>query len=779
SRTNIKLLPPENTSASEWFTTTTLKRFLRILGLSDILSIGNEIGQLEETRKFQLSLSVKAEVDITSSINSKNELLRAVDLRLIALKDEVAAAFDQAIGGRCSTKDISNLENFAHHFGAKDIRDSLQKFLEMSLFPTAEDSRNSNFSKTETSALGPQASQLVPPIKYNVPPEKVAQAEQQDSIEMENSPFSSEEDQLSVERSCAPIRSTTPRRSASPMRRIQIGRSGSRRVTALTIKSLNYIPVREKVAFQRDAGNSSDEEDPEKPSKNVLRMSVQDKISLFESKQRDQQVDIPKTKKLLKITGGPNKTVLRRWSSGIGESQVSSISPHNVAVEAESNLRFMESQICDSNSENIKPHSSEPEPRGVNGDTLQTGKEESCEKHPASIEWNHQKEAELKDLFTNMMENKNKPVRNRNSASDVISENKKSPNEQRGGFNDHYKQKRDENLKVEAFGKNAEKESQSKVMQMVSTNVIEPQKTPWTNSRNEPSKPSVLKKNTSKMSDLPATRKSWSSSPAPSYARTPTGPTARSTTPTSRKPQPVLLEVRSTTKSETSQPRSKNLKATASDASRTLKTNNEKKQPTVTKITKTRIPEVNTAAKPSFYNNVTKKSSVVSLDTKSFLLKGSGIGPGVGPIGIETKVVGQPEEASRTSETLIEAVEDEVVMTPDISENHEECEAPEYQVVVSPVKVVVPAGPSSPRVRHSLSQILLEENSEEADNCEWGNAEHPPSLIYQKDSPKGLKRLLKFARKNKADSCTEGDNDAKDSKGARRTRRSFFNTKKR
>nr|GEZ02014.1 proteoglycan 4-like [Tanacetum cinerariifolium] len=222
--------------------------------------------------KFQVSLSGKAKVDITSSIDSKNELLRAVDLRFIALKDEVAAAFDQAIGGRCSTKDISDMENFAHHFGAKDIRDSLQNFVEMSLFPTLEDSRNINFSKTETSALGPQPSQLDPPIIYNIPLEKVAQVEQ-DSIEMEISPILSE-DQPSVERSCAPIRSTT-------------------RVTALTIKSLNYFAVREKVAFQRDSGNSSDEEDLEKPSKNdVLRMSVEEKISLFESKQRDQEEDI-------------------------------------------------------------------------------------------------------------------------------------------------------------------------------------------------------------------------------------------------------------------------------------------------------------------------------------------------------------------------------------------------------------------------------------------------------------------------------------------------------
>ncbi|GJR14855.1 nucleolar protein 14 [Tanacetum coccineum] len=177
--------------------------------------------------------------------------------------------------------------------------DSLQKFVEMGLFPTVEDSRNSNFSKTETSAFGLQPSQLDPALKYNTPPEKVAQVEQQDSIELENLPFSSEEDKPCVESSCATIRSTTTRR--------------------------------EKAVFQRDTSNNSDEEDPQKPSK-----------------------------------------------------------------------------------KNIKSHSPEPEPRGVKGDTLQTEKEENCEKHPASIEWNHQK-----DIFTNMMENKNKPVRIRNSTSDV------------------------------------------------------------------------------------------------------------------------------------------------------------------------------------------------------------------------------------------------------------------------------------------------------------------------------------------------------------------------
>ncbi|KAI7749313.1 hypothetical protein M8C21_023648 [Ambrosia artemisiifolia] len=792
SNTKFRILPLENVNDASWFTTATLTRFLHIIGLPDVLTIGKEISQLEETRNLQLSLSDKAGADITTSTESKNELLLAVDLRLTTLKKEVASAFDQAIGSKSSPKDISDIKTFALHFGTKSLRDSLQNSVELSTVTTED----------------------------------------------EDSTISSENDEVSVERSRGLTRSAMPRRSASPMRRIQIGRSGSRRAASLSIKSLNYFPVKEKSTSHRDAAGDSSEEDSQKPPKsNVLRMSVQDKISLFESKQRDQCVaDVHKTKAGV----GANKAVLRRWSSEIGEKTEISSPSSPKRVEQDSIIN--KTETCVETSENIllvsATGASEPCPEG---DIHEPERDESCEKNNATSAWSQQKGAELNELFNELMESK--PAGHQNMTGD--NSRNKSPKEQRGGYYDLYKKKREEKLKGEASRKIVEKEAKmasTKVIganrRLTTTNELQKTQKNSTQLISSRTKPSV-KKSTSKPTPLPATRKSWPSTPSP--ARTQMAPTSTNSTPTNRKPQSASSVVRSSTKVENLQPKLKTPKAAQKDANKTIKAMNEKQQPKVTenkRVTKTAVqipkPDTTATAKPSFYNKVTKKGSVVPLETKPFLRKGSRIGPSVGPV-IKTKVVAQKTEENKVvtginiasqnqengdvppetcasldsephvvsltlSPTKCEESEssgdgggsraevserntlsEEVEISPnawEVSEEHHQDEIVSCKEspieTSSPTNVETPAGFVRPRVRHSLSQMLLEDNNE-VEIDESGNAEHPPTMVYQKDAPRGLKRLLKFARKAKDSHLTagwsspsgfsEGEDDTEEYKG--------------
>lgn len=302
--------------------------------------------------------------------------------------------------------------------------------------------------------------------------------------------------------------------------------------------------------------------------------------------------------------------------------------------------------------------------------------------------------------------------------------------------------------------------------------------------------------------------------------------------PTTRKsPQPAANrkpQSPASSKVENLQPRLKTVKSTKPDGNTNtkIKATNERKHPTSienrkttrrrTKVETPKEEDTDTSTKPSFY---TKKNSVVPvLETKPFLRKGSRVGPVAGGV-IKTRGVvslSQPVEASRTFENPTTRNVDIMIINHDMMESSDQSETPKNHFVepevieceqsdklscddgdlgveMSGVNVteepkveiyaenreneIVPykESPVLPRVRHSLSQMMLEESNE----SEWGNDSHPPTLVYQKDAPRGLKRLLKFARKTtKPDSQShlthssspEGEDDTDESKATR----SFF-----
>jgi len=736
------------------------------------------------------------------------------------------------------------------------------------------------------------SSDLNKPVKYTASPAKAAEMERQSSSESEDSSYSSEDDQPSAERRRTYIRSATPRRSASPMWRVQFGRSGSRRTPVLTIKSLTNFPARERVSSYRDTGNDKSEESEElnkKTEVNVTRMSVQDAISLFESKQRDQIVDNQK-KSLTDNSTNANKTVLRRWSAGMGETRNFLAQHLPVNIASEDNAKVVDEDAPESNAGRANedcafesPEFSqtlevdmEPETTGKiasnrNDNDVSVSQAEETNEKLDSAEWSRQKEAELNQMlmkFTeyNQINLKNAKPDNRRKSSSLV--------ERRGGLYGHSKDRKDEKLRGENAIKKVVKPAEIKAKQRIPdkpkaersplkvSNVAKRNTTSKTqnvnktmplvsNSKKESPKPVVAKKGLLKSSPLPPTRKSWPSTPSPRATgalatKIPSGtPPSRTTAPRQKPQSPASLS-KAIPQAERSQLQQKDVKRPQIDSRKSLKKVDDSMRRAVPKSGRMPKPKPAVApkedadrspAKVVVRKKVTKKSSVVPLEAKAEDCKVSSVGATGKPPSEKIEVPSQPEETSNEpqepmddspenvgttiSDTaylaeggpVLEAWNDHHVLEKDMEreklrndgENDISKETPgqvdeiaerisespgELQPTEPPLAAWVesseqepsfPNGKSSApspaihdveasagtRVRHSLSQMLLEESSE-PDVTEWGNAEHPPTMVYQKDAPKGLKRLLKFARKNKGESnasfwsspyASEGEDD--------------------
>jgi hypothetical protein len=727
-------------------------------------------------------------------------------------------------------------------------------------------------------------------VSNKVSPAKLAQVERESSTESNGSSESSDEGEAVVERSRAIVRSASPRRSASPMRRVQIGRSGSRRSTAIAIKSLSYFPPSQRIPLDNNdetsTCNGETDQPPRNPDNNVRRMSVQDAISLFENKQNDQNPDSQKQKAGLFAT----KSVLRRWSAGMGDSlnnkseqkisdSTSENKSNNMASNTENNQVEMKAEPDRSPNSVITPEVDGLATRAVCHDmkgtemesempsdtyAVQTksGLEQSSGRAMTSAEWNHQKEAELNQMLIKMMEVMP-------GKANITSSGIKATNQKKDGS---HREKPEAKSQIEKGVRRTAKEVSTKLSkESVGLNksaitsktgtITEKRISPAPQRARRNSSPPVLpkemasktpaRKSSPKTSPAPATRSSWSggflTKSTTSTAQKTKSPAAMASTstPTSRR--------RTTAAPSSSQPTSKmertlqpGKKETAMATKPTIKRPEENKAKTATRTS--RIAKISPASeekpsasmKQSLHNKVSKKSSVVPLESKP-LKKATGISQSVGSAPAKPSLapakskVAQPDDSSKDNGSVDQAEDKEQtsvttepttkVLEADLAQpahdvdehlefslnndlNIEKTEKPASSLIATEIdssdqvepctsspapppdedmdissaawvevenqeqevtdaidenvvaedemsQGIAPLPSSSPRIHHSLSQMLQADNNE-PEIIEWGNAENPPAIVFHKDSSKGFKRLLKFARKNKGDNNTNG-----------------------
>ncbi|KAL5659406.1 hypothetical protein ACJX0J_032569, partial [Zea mays] len=129
-----------------WFSKGTLERFVRFVSTPEVLELANtydlEMSQLEGARKIyaqggtgdatsggaaeNVTASAAAAADIT-----KKELLRAIDVRLSSLKQDLAAACSRASSAGFNPISVSELILFANHFGASRLSEACTKFMSL------------------------------------------------------------------------------------------------------------------------------------------------------------------------------------------------------------------------------------------------------------------------------------------------------------------------------------------------------------------------------------------------------------------------------------------------------------------------------------------------------------------------------------------------------------------------------------------------------------------------------------------------------------------------
>lgn len=315
---SIKLEVDRYKNAETWFTKGTLERFVRYVGTPEVLEMVNtfdaEMSQLEAARRIysqgvgddQSSASGGDRTGASAASDAtKKELLRAIDVRLAAVKEDLTTACTRASAAGFNPETISELQLFADRFGAHRLSEACSKFITLSQRRADLFVNNQPTSAWKSSDFALRSS-CSSDMSLDEPSDDQAK----------HSPVVTTTTKVTF-----PLRRFSREPSPNPVN------DGEERESAI---AKDKDIEKDKSEVPTTSSNSTTESDPPSSTSSqtpqlTRRLSVQERISMFENKaQKDISPAIstvvsggvkPELRRLSSdVNSSADKAVLRRWS---------------------------------------------------------------------------------------------------------------------------------------------------------------------------------------------------------------------------------------------------------------------------------------------------------------------------------------------------------------------------------------------------------------------------------------------------------------------------------
>ncbi|KAL1559184.1 hypothetical protein AAHA92_09554 [Salvia divinorum] len=300
---SVKLEVGLHKNAETWFTKGTLERFVRFVSTPEVLELVNtldaEMSQLEAARRIYSQgavdqLSGGGGSGATSGDDAtKKELLRAIDVRLVAARQDLSNACARAAAAGFTIHTVPELHNFADSFGARRLNEACAKF----------------------KLLNERRPELTQPWR---------------SVSDSRASYGSD---MSIDDDAPPSPQPSREHALSQPPDLPVRHAFSRESSVESVARKKASSSEKESKVERSI---PDQVQSIQVSQSSRRLSVQDRINMFENKQKENSGGKPVELRRLS-SDVSEKAVFRRWS---GASDMS------ISIDLSSEKKDVDSPTC-------------------------------------------------------------------------------------------------------------------------------------------------------------------------------------------------------------------------------------------------------------------------------------------------------------------------------------------------------------------------------------------------------------------------------------------------